>query len=792
MRTRFDFENSDFTTGVKGWDISKDKGDCAVVDAPAGGPEKALEIVTDHARNGARIAGPMVPCQGPGIVELHGWTLGTSGRHLGLWLREYDADGLMLPSSQNNWSELGDTGGVWQNGIIMQVVLDERTRALQLFLVAYPGELETINVYLGGIHFVRVDPPIPPWQGQYKLRPSEKERLTAADVVGPDGLVYPDWTRVGVQGGIPEVPVAVQLAERGAKPGDEISGLLSDVCEEVGTAGGGAILLEKGIFFLDHPVHICQSGVVIRGAGRDDTRLVFRYAVGMPGIDAAIYWPGEGGAVGPDTRVELHFYHMGVKNKKILLDGEELEGASQGYYNRLTLPGAKLLEKKGKPGPALLRFEVEYEDGHRAVDERRIVLTPEAQPLKSGVPMIAAIFFEGRGLEETEYRLAVDGKRGDTTLVFENASDLAVGERIELHAPGTRRFQEQIQHLQGGDDWKRVGFYEIMARAGNRLTINQPLRIDFPVVDGSNARRVRPIENCGVEHLGIEHTSRISVHSVMFDWGWNSWIRDIRVVQSGSCGAYAERSKWIEIRKCELDGAWNFDGGQAYAGFTSSADCLFDDNVVLRYRHGPCVQYGAMGNVFRNSLFEGSDLQWHAGWSTENLFENCVVHSHYGGGSYGGAAYATGSDDPGHGPNGPRNVVYNCDLSGESRGGVILNGVNEAWMWLHNRIIQEAGAGFCLRCGSFDHTIAHNVVVLEDGVSPLLRLKTPDCVGIDLVCNTLVGGNGQLVEGAAPLAHEADNRILPAGEVPDRPTVTCPSIYAWQQEKIKRVVKTNR
>jgi len=42
----------------------------------------------------------------------------------------------------------------------------------------------------------------PPWQGQYKIKPEQKVRFTAADVVGPDGIVYPNWTKCGVQGGM--------------------------------------------------------------------------------------------------------------------------------------------------------------------------------------------------------------------------------------------------------------------------------------------------------------------------------------------------------------------------------------------------------------------------------------------------------------------------------------------------------------------------------------------------------------------------------------------------------------
>jgi len=40
---------------------------------------------------------------------------------------------------------------------------------------------------------------VAPWERQYKIKPPEKARLTPADIVGPDGIVYPNWTKCGVQ-----------------------------------------------------------------------------------------------------------------------------------------------------------------------------------------------------------------------------------------------------------------------------------------------------------------------------------------------------------------------------------------------------------------------------------------------------------------------------------------------------------------------------------------------------------------------------------------------------------------
>jgi hypothetical protein len=328
-----------------------------------------------------------------------------------------------------------------------------------------------------------------------------------------------------------------------------------------------------------------------------------------------------------------------------------------------------------------------------------------------------------------------------------------------------------------------VGFFEIRAIQGNRVTINQPLRLDFPVVDGTYARRLRVVENGGVEDLAMEHLNRLPLDSVAFHWGWNCWARNLRVDRTGRNGAYAEHSKWIEIRDCELNEAWNCDGGQAYAGFTRSADCLLAGCQVTNYRHAPVVQFGAMGCVFRDSTFDGSDMQWHAGWSTENLFERCVVRSRRGHGSYGAGAYATGSADTTHGPNGPRNVVYNCDVTSE-HGGVVLHGVNENWLFMHNRFVVDSGAGFAADTGSFDTVLRGNVFVLADATAPMLRLLTADCVGVEVIGNTLVGGNGVVYDGAPALATERDNRTLPSADAEStRTDATPPSIHDWQRDR---------
>ena len=118
------------------------------------------------------------------------------------------------------------------------------------------------------------------------LMDSKQQKLTRADLVGPDGLVYPDWRYAGVQGGIPQVQAKARAADFGAKPDDQVddAAALQKAVDAVGQAGGGAILLETGVYQLDRPVTVRHDGVVIRGQGQEKTRLIFRYDLPAAGI----------------------------------------------------------------------------------------------------------------------------------------------------------------------------------------------------------------------------------------------------------------------------------------------------------------------------------------------------------------------------------------------------------------------------------------------------------------------------------------------------------------------------
>lgn len=642
------------------------------------------------------------------------------------------------------------------------------------------------GIVLGGLATVALgaDQSGPPWQGEYKIRPHEKQRLTPADVVGPDGLVYPNWTRCGVQGGIPRVKAFAGIEDFGGTANDEgdDSAALDRACQAAGEKGGGAVVLGEGTYYLDRPVTVRHDNVVIRGQGPEKTRLIFRYGIGESGV--SFYTPEAGARVGKDTRIELHCRPTGLMKMTITVDDqvihEWVRSKHSGNTFACSTTGAKVIGKV-PDDEHTLQGVAEYRDGTTLTGRMPVTLDSSFVDTRRVASSRAAITFLGRGWAGPKIKLTADGKRGDMRLGLESVEGLSAGDCILIDGPATQRWKELTKNACRWGTYRR---YEVLIESieGNSVAISQPLRIEFPVMDGSYVQKIVPIQGCGIEDLYLEQEENLWITGVLFSHGWNCWARGVTVKMCGRFPVYGRMAKWCEIRDCVFDDAWfKGGGGTAYTGWDHCWDCLMENVETFRMRHAPCFQWSASGNVIRKSVFHESDGQWHAGWTNENLIEQCVITSARGHGGYGYGMWGSPPEDAAHGPNGPRNVVYNCDVSSE-RTGLWMGGMNENWLILHNRFVVNKGQGVFAKTASFDHIIKDNVFVLRDEQSPMVFLATPDCIGVEIIGNTLYGGNGKIAQGEGEPARAERNQALPLADAP-RPTTAVPSIYEWQKAR---------
>jgi len=643
----------------------------------------------------------------------------------------------------------------------------------QTFLVSYLILSGTLSALAGDATNT------PPWKGQYKIKPHETNRMTPADVLGPDGIVYPNWTKCGVQGGIPRVREVASIESFGGMPHDNAddSEALAKACEAIGKKGGGAVSLGQGIYRHDN--------VVIRGKGPGKTRFIFRYAT--PENSVAFYSPSPGSKVGPNTRIEMHSKPANLAKMTMMIDdaviGSWTRSKHSGNTFNFSVSGRNALGKVAN-GKRTLKGIAEYNDGSKLTGQIPIVLDSAFRDEKPVADSRAAITFAGKGTVGKRLKLAADGKRGDMKLQLQSTDGLRKGDCIRIEGPATERWKKLTKNA---CLWGSYRMYELIVTGieGKTVTVNQGLRIEFPVIDGAYVQKLVPIKRCGIEMLSIEQTENLWISSVVFYNGWNCWAKNVNVRKCGRFPVYGSMAKWCEIRDCVFDDAWfKGGGGTAYTGWDRCWDCLIENVETFKMRHAPLFQWAASGCVIRKSVFHESDGQWHAGWTNENLIEQCVIESVRGHGGYGYGMWASPPEDKAHGPNGPRNVVYNCDVS-STRAGLWMGGMNENWLILHNRFAVDGGVGVMAKTSSFDHIIRDNVFVLKDGKSPMISLATADCIGIEVVGNKLLGGNGRILSGKAKPALLKNNRTLPLGSAP-RPTPKVPSIYEWQLKHVEK------
>lgn len=641
-----------------------------------------------------------------------------------------------------------------------------------------------LHGYLDKIYFgpIKDEHDLPPWEGTYKIRAHETDKLTAADVIGPDGIAYPNWTNVGIPGGIPSLPVTHDATDFGMVADDEgdDSIALQAAVDALAEQGGGVLFIPAGTYYLDRPVEIWGDNIVVRGAGKDRTKLFSRFS--MTGKDPELHGVPAEGELGPNNFVYAWVDPQGITGITLTLDGETVKSASYPglWETRIHYRyGVADLVAAGGAGEHELAVRASYRDGTERTAATTIHLSESDQPGPRAIGVQGMITFRGAGLTGERIPLTRDGERGDMSLRLVSDHGLQPGSRIYIDGPVTDRWRELTRNDHRRSGSYRRNMYEVAAVEGDIVRLPEALRINFPIVDGAYVRRLQPQQGCGIEDLSLEHLNNASVYSVVFEYNWESWVRGIEVVKTGYKSLYMPNSKRCEVRDSVFDRAWSNEGAHAYIGWEHSYDSLMERVTAYDMRHAPCVQWATSGCVIRDSVFHNSDAQWHAGWTNENLFEGLIVESSQDGGSYGNGMWASGPEDTGHGPNGPRNVVYNCNIT-SSKAGLWMGGMNESWLIMYNRLVVGRGPAILAKAASFDHIIQGNVFVTLEPYPGAIYLGSRDSIGIELVNNRFYGDVDLIVAGNARPAVMHDNRVLPSGDV-NRPHPPVRSIYDWQQ-----------
>jgi hypothetical protein len=728
----------------------------------------------------------------------------------------------------------------------------------------WPARSKILAVLLASITVVS----FPAQASADQLRDGE----TISSLRGPDGLIYPDFRFAGVPGGIPQVPTVVKVTDFGGVADDDRddSEAISRAVDAAVKKGGGAVFLGPGRWMLDHPVEITRDGIVLRGAGRGATIVESRFRKFKTG-DIELSVASGANVLTRENYLETFFDPAGMVKVSVSVAGKPVgsRGSDRGrnveYWLRVS--GAKIIE-------ALEGAGIEAKGRHTVSVTVESASNPDAKTQSPGEkPKAGRWITNAQGLQEWQdaatqtvtttktftlivddaasdtvntwaknpsmisfygarashtWSLAEDGKRGDLSVLLTAVPQgLKRGDVLEWHTTSSEDYKKSIlSFIPKG--WSTMQWQAVVQGVeGKRVHFNQPLRVDFPVSENPTLRQIDPIRGSGVEALTFVQSVPCLVNSFTFTHAYGCWLRDVEVVKTGRNPFVFDRAKFCEVRDLVATDAWygakdNMGGGTAYISFDTNWDSLLDGAVIRGLRHAPNLQGAAQGNVMRRLDTLGTDIQWHAFLTAENLIENSKIRSFLSeGGTYGYGAYASGPDSHVHGPNLQGNVVYGCDVE-SSETSVLHRGGPTASNWIigYNRfVVRDQGMALHVQLGLPSLTFIGNVCATSNptGIYGVASYRNPNATrrfynddegaavwiapdtidgsfkkpefntlkvtGLRLIDNKFYGFK-RVLAGAVAEVEETKNQLFPIidGEALPTPSLPTPSLYHWQKE----------
>ncbi len=308
-----------------------------------------------------------------------------------------------------------------------------------------------------------------------------QDKLTAADWVGPDGIIYPNWTWAGVhigtpgqrKAGIPDVQnIFTTIDEKlaGSANGEAFTDALVKAIDACGEAGGGVIKIPVGTYVLTRPIMIRHSKVVIRGAGRGksaeeggrndlkETRVQFDFAYGVGDAPVAkvLTFPHHG-RITRDSQICFYAQAFHEKSSHEARQGGGKTSHIHGFYITIT-------PDNGKP----IRFGYAQDYNERHQYDKFLHFRPAGPSNVVNIPA-ERLFGELKDAKNATFEVKVvwkwKEKQGKEQVQMEES---ATSPPVTLSTEG---FLEELpagkKNMIGGSNWTAISF------VGDGETYNQ-------------------------------------------------------------------------------------------------------------------------------------------------------------------------------------------------------------------------------------------------------------------------------------------------------------------------------
>jgi len=291
----------------------------------------------------------------------------------------------------------------------------------------------------------------------------------------------------------------------------------------------------------------------------------------------------------------------------------------------------------------------------------RIILGQGTFLFKKPISLIDSILIQGDGYQNTSLIFDLDPNLEQdafqiygewTNQTFNIQNDINLNDSIFIAQSDFN--SNDFLYIQFNDSslvnnsWARghVGqLCNVKDKNNDTICIEGRFRREFLISNHSTARKIKPIEWCGIVCLSIERTDTAlgTSANIGFQYARNCFVESVNSHYCNFGHVRSDVSAQIEISDSYFQEANDYGGGGKGYGvvfMSGSGACKAENNIFRKLRHSMLLQSGANGNVYAynysiDPFWTGTsfpsnssgDLVCHGNYPFANLFEGNVAQN---------------------------------------------------------------------------------------------------------------------------------------------------------------------
>lgn len=227
-------------------------------------------------------------------------------------------------------------------------------------------------------------------------------------------------------------------------------------------------------------------------------------------------------------------------------------------------------------------------------------------------------------------------------------------------------------------NWAYSSFFQIekiTKKNGNEISLDKPLRLDFPNANSPVLQKINPVQYVGIESLKIKRSDASSAQTsnIFFNYAVHCRVKGVELENANYAHITLQSSAFTTISGNYLHDAFDYgSGGKGYGVVLQfgAGDNFIFDNIARHLRHSFLLQAEANGNVIAYNY--SYDPYWTEGWFPSNSAGDVVLHGNYPYANlFEGNIFQNLVIDNSHGINGPYNTFFRNRMESY---GVVMNG----------------------------------------------------------------------------------------------------------------------